>query len=116
MKEKLQKNIENEIKKINGFLLTETFLIEHTKKFPLNNSEITLSKSQKKHSTDFDLKLKSSLRPNEVTFKKLGFNEDFKIISAKERFIISALSANRLIGKSFASTDNLKGEFGTIHS
>jgi hypothetical protein len=116
LKEKLQKNIENEIKKINGFLLTETFLIEHTKKFPLNNSEITLSKSQKKHSTDFDLKLKSSLRPNEVTFKKLGFNEDFKIISAKERFIIPALSANRLIGKSFASTDKLKGEFGTIHS
>ncbi len=116
MKEKLQKNIENEIEKINSFLLTENFLIEHTKIFPLNNSEITLSKLQKKYSVDFDLKLKTSLNPSEVTFRKLGFNNDFKLISDKNRFLIPAHSANSLIGKSFASTDKLKGEFGTIHS
>ena len=102
--------------KINNFFLTETFQIEHKKKFPLDNSKITLSKLQKNYSIDFELKLKSVLKPNEVTFKKLGFNEDFKVISNKENFIIPARSANRLIGKSFVSTNKLKGEFGTIHS
>lgn len=116
MKGKLQKNIENEIEKINSFYLPKKFLVEHKKKFPLNNAEITLLKSKKNYSINFNFKLKSSLHPNEVTFKKLGFNEDLKIISDKGKFIIPALSANRLIGKSFASTDKLKGELGTIYS
>lgn len=116
MKDKLQKNIENEIQKINSFLLSETFLIEHNEEFPLNNSEITLTKIQEKNNIDFDLKLKTSQNPNEVTFKKLGFNTDFKLISDKNIFQIPARSANRLVGKSFVPTNNLKGEFGTIYS
>lgn len=116
MKKKLQKNIDYEIQKINSFLLSETFAIEHNEKFPLNNGEITLTKVQEKNNIEFDLKLKTSQNPNEVTFKKLGFNEDFKLISNKNRFIIPARSANRLVGKTFVPTDNLKGKFGTIYS
>jgi hypothetical protein len=116
LKEKVQKNIGNEIKKINNFLLSETFLIEHTKRFPLYNSEITLSKSKENNFIDFDLKLKTKLNPDEVTFKKLGFNENFKLVSDNEKLIVPARSANSLTGKSFVSTDKLKGEFGTIHS
>lgn len=116
MKEKIQKNIENEIQIISSFLLSETFLVEHSEEFPLNNSEITLTKVQEKNNVDFELKLKTSQNPNEVTFKKLGFNTDFKLISDKNIFQIPARSANRLVRKSFFRTNNLKGEFGTIYS
>ena len=116
MKEKLHKNIENEIHKISSFLLSETFLIEHKEEFPLNNSEITLTKVKEKINVDFDLQFKISLNPNEVTFKKLGFNEDFKLISDKNIFLIPARSANRLVGKTFVPTNSLNGELGTIYS
>lgn len=46
----------------------------------------------------------------------MGFNTDFKLISDKNIFQIPARSANRLVGKSFVPTNNLKGEFGTIYS
>ncbi|MDE0536569.1 hypothetical protein, partial [Tenacibaculum sp. L6] len=116
MKEKLQKNIEKEIERIDDFLLSETFFIEHKEKFPLNNGKIILTKVQEKNNVDFDLILKTSQNPSEVTFKKLGFNEDFKLISDKNIFLIPAQSANKLVGKSFVPTNNLKGEFGTIYS
>lgn len=116
MKEKIHKNIENEIQKIINFLLPETFLIEHDEEFPLNCSEIILTKVQEKNIVDFELKLKSSQNRNELTFKKLGFNADFKVISDKNIFLIPARSANRLVGKRFVPSDNLEGEFGTLYS
>ncbi|WP_299521099.1 hypothetical protein [Winogradskyella sp.] len=116
MKEKFEKNIENEIEKISSFLQTETFQIVHKNKFPLNESEITLTKLQENYSVDFDLKLKTPQNPNEVTFKKLGFNEDFKLISNEKTFLIPAKSATRIVGKSFVQSESIKGNLGTIYS
>ncbi|MBL0736669.1 hypothetical protein JI750_07230 [Flavobacterium sp. GN10] len=110
------KSIQNEIAVIKSFLLEGLFNIEHDDCFAINNCEFLLSKEANNNYIKYSLKLKDELFHDQITFKKLGFNENFKINSEKDSFVIPSKSVNKLKGKRFVSSKELKGELSKIYS
>ncbi|MGY3791963.1 hypothetical protein ACWNT5_04205 [Aquimarina sp. 433] len=58
----------------------------------------------------------SKIEPIGVTFKRLGFNEIFKIISKEHAYIIPSKSTTQLTGKKYVSSEKLTGKLGSVYS
>lgn len=116
MKENSSKNIRSEINLIENFLADESFRIEHKSNFPINNCQFLLSKKENNNYVEYFLKSRNEFFYDQITFKKLGFNEDFKIISKKNNFIVPSKSINNIKGKRSVSSNELKGKLSTIYS
>jgi hypothetical protein len=115
VRKKYHKNIEKEIAEVENLLADKEFLISN-EGFPIDNCQIELSKDNNKNHFDFNLKLQTTLNPNHITFKKLGFNENFRIISNEKTYIIPAKGATKISAKRFIPSDNIKGELSTLYS
>lgn len=115
LKIKYHKNIEKEIAKAENLLADKNFIIFNDG-FPIDNCEIELYKNNDKNNFNFNLNLKTKLNPEQITFKKLGLNENFKIVSSKETYIVPAKGTTKISAKSFVQSENIKGELSTLHS
>ncbi|MCW2118633.1 hypothetical protein [Flavobacterium sp. 7A] len=115
LKRKYHKNIEKEIAKVENLLADKNFIILNDS-FPIDNCEIELSKNNDKNNFDFNLKLKTKLNPDQITFQKLGLNENFRVVSNNVTYIIPAKGTTKISAKSFAQSENIKGELSTLHS
>ncbi|QLC67300.1 hypothetical protein LPB248_13610 [Flavobacterium sp. LPB0248] len=114
--EKITKSIRNEICLIENFLSEGLFIIQHKDCFAINTCEFLLSKEVDNNFIEYSLKLKDELFYDQVTFKKLGFNENFKIKSRENKFVVPSRSVNYLKGKRFVSSSELKGRLSKIYS
>ena len=112
MEDKYQKNIDQEISEIEKFFNDEAFVIMN-ENFVTNESLIT---TKKNIAIDFELKLKSHIHPHDLYFKKLGFSEQFKIISKSKNFIVPPKGVTKIAGKQFEYSEVLRGEISSIYS
>ena len=109
------KNIDKEILEIYSFFKNEIFIVEN-ENFPTNDGELITSKKNEKTHIDFKLKLNQPVHPNDLTFKKLGFSDNFKISSKNKTYIIPSNGITKIEGKSFIHSGELKGEISSIYS
>lgn len=115
IKEKYIKSIQGETEIIEKIFQNESFIISHNFEFPINKAKISLSKGNESKHIDFNLELQNNLDPNNINFKKLGFNENCKLISTDRIFVIPPKGVTKIKGKRFVPTDQITGEITTIY-
>lgn len=115
IKEKFAKSIRNEIDGIKNLFLNETFIVSTDSGFSSNGGDIKLHKEFENHHIDFELTLQNIIHPDDLTFKKLGFNENCELIGNDKNRIIAANGITKIRGKSFIPTNTVKGEITTIY-
>lgn len=115
IEEKYTKSIQSEIEVLEKIFKNESFIISHDLEFPINEAKISLSKAPDNKHIDFNLELQNNLDPNHITFKKLGFNENCRLISTDRIFVIPAKGTTKIKGKRFIPTNKITGEITTIY-
>ncbi|QKJ61731.1 hypothetical protein [Flavobacterium sp. M31R6] len=115
IEEKYTKSIQSETEIIEKIFQKESFIISHDLGFPINEAKISLSKGTGNKHIDFNLELQNSLDPNNITFKKLGFNKNCKLISTDRIFVIPPKGVTKVKGKRFVPTNQITGEITTIY-
>ncbi len=115
IEEKYTKSIQSETELIGKIFKNDSFTISHDLEFPINEAKISLSQvSDNKHIV-FSLELQNNLDPSKISFKKLGFNENCKLLSPDRIFIIPANGITKIKGKRFIPTNKITGEITTIY-
>jgi hypothetical protein len=112
---KIIKNIENEINTIENLFLDESYTISNID-FPTDDGKINLKKKSKKRHINYSLELKNDLHPDELTFKKLGFSDNCRLISKDQNFIIPAKGIAKIKSKRFIPSNQITGKITAIHS
>lgn len=112
---KIIKNIENEINTIENLFLDEAYTIS-SMDFPADEGKITLKKKSSKRHINYSLELKNDLHPDDLTFKKLGFNNSCKLISKDQSFIIPPKGVTTIKSRRFVPSNQITGKITTIHS
>jgi hypothetical protein len=109
------KSIQAETEFIKKTFKNQSFIISHDLKFPINEGEISLIKTSENKHIDFNLQLRNNLDPNNITFKKLGFDENCRLISSDRTFVVPAKGITKIKGKRFVSTNEITGQITTIY-
>lgn len=115
IEKKYTKSIKNETELIGKIFENDSFIISHDLEFPINEAKISLSNASDNKHIDFNLELHNNLDPNNISFKKMGFNENCKLISSDRIFVIPAKGITKIKGKRFIPTNKITGEITTIY-
>lgn len=115
IEEKNQKSIKAETEFINETFRNESFIISQDLKSPINEGVINLNKTSDNKHIDFNLQLQNNLDTNNITFKKLGFDENCRLISSDRTFVVPAKGVTKIKGKRFVSSNEITGEITTIY-
>jgi len=111
-----QKYFKKNLEVIDAFTAERKLKVVMNKKYPSYCAEIEISKSDKNNFVEFNMKLKEKIRPEHSTFKRLGFSEDFQIISQSSKYIVPERSVIQITSKNFVETDKIKGHISKIYS
>ena len=113
MKSNINKSVLKELELIENFL-DHKFTIRSKSNHPINNSEINFFLEE--NYLKFELNLKNKVRPENLTFKRLGFDEDFEIFTSVEKYKIPKDSVYSFKGKSFVDSEKILGKLREIHT
>jgi hypothetical protein len=111
----LHKDISKEIEEIKNFGKEETFTILSDNSL-VNDLSITLNKDVDRKVINFEMPTNFSIFYQDLTFKKIGFDQEIKIFSQTKHYIIPSLGITSLTSSFFTDIKNLKGEISTVHS
>lgn len=115
IEEKYIKSIKGETEIIEKIFQNDSFIISHNLEFPINKAKISLSKGYESKHIDFNLELHNNIDSNNINFKKLGFNENCKLISTDRIFVIPPKGVTKIKGKRLVPTNQITGEISTIY-